>query len=688
MMKISLIKTKMSLCIISLLIACIGITAISNIYYSKLNMKELMETSIEDNLYTYKKIIDLKLSSVRSTCTDISHNKSIINLLTALDNQADFKLAPSYVSVFMSGSQYINEKVKQSDIIDTLTILDINGQVCLSSRVSSVGTTFFQFSSFKKALTSGDGFVGQSMYSAQSSKTVIPICEPIKLDNGKVIGLALMTIKPEFITQDLDTMTILGTHNTYPILFDQNALILSHPKQDLVGTMFADKNILSVARSLIKEKKQLHSGQFNYTDQDSMRKLQYISLDTVNWVLGISTDPHESIQMITDLEHSSLWTLLISLVIGTFSALFMSAKITSPLSKATQIIEEIAKLNLTVTSPSKKLTQLKNELGQMIRATLSTKLILENIVRSLLHHAKEMDTSAKEMNTLNKEVLEDVIHTKDVTEALATNMFLMNSNTQEIHAELEIVNDNIKSISSSINDGKNVALHITTKAHELSEKAQVENQRELDTYHAVKLQIEASVERAQIVSKIHVLVEHIKEITKQTNLLALNASIEAARAGDVGKGFSVVAAEITTLAQQSAHTVVEIQSTIQEVLQATETLRKDSLNLMSFTKKQIDIHRLRIDDHATTYAEDASTVYKILEVLDQNAERLKLSSDAIITSMDEVSCTIADNTTGVSHIFDKTSDISNRMHQLEAKSTRNKEISIELDTLVNQFTLT
>lgn len=110
MMKISSIKTKMSFCIISLLIACIGITAISNIYYSKLNMKELMETSIEDNLYTYQKIIDLKLSSVRSTCTDISRNKSVINLLTALDNQADFKVVPSSVSEFMSGSQYINEK--------------------------------------------------------------------------------------------------------------------------------------------------------------------------------------------------------------------------------------------------------------------------------------------------------------------------------------------------------------------------------------------------------------------------------------------------------------------------------------------------------------------------------------------------------------------------------------------------
>lgn len=687
MIKMSSIKTKMSLCIIGLLIACMGTTAISNIYYSKRNMNELMETSIEDNLYTYKKIIDLKVNSVRNTCLEISRNQYLVDLLIALNNQTDFKIAPSSVSEFISGSQYISEKVKQSDIMDNLIILDINGKVCLSSRSSSIGTTYSQFSSFRKALTSGEGFVGQSMYSAQSSKIVIPICEPIKSDDGKIIGLALMTIKPEFITQDLDTMTILGTQNTYPILFDQNALILSHSEKDLVGSMFADKNILSVAHSLIKEKEQLHSGQFDYTDQDNQRELQYISLDTVNWVLGISTDPNENIQMITDLERSSLWALLISLVIGTFSTLFMSAKITSPLSKATQIIEEIAKLNLTAEPPSKKLTKLKNEVGQMIRATLSTKSTLENMIRSLLHHANEMDTSAKEMNALNQEVLEDVIHTKDVTEALASNMSLMNSNTQEIHAELEMVNENIKSISTSINEGKNVALHITTKAQELSEKSQIENQKELDTYHEVKLQIEASVERAQVVSKIHVLVGHIKEITKQTNLLALNASIEAARAGDVGKGFSVVAAEITTLAQQSAHTVVEIQATIHEVLQATEALRKDSLDLMNFTKEQIDIHRLRIDDHAMTYTEDASTVYKILEALNQNAERLKLSSDAIITSMDEVSCTIADNTTGVSHIFDRTSDISNRMCQLEAKSIRNKQISVELDTLVNQFTL-
>lgn len=687
MIKMSSIKTKMSLCIIGLLIACIGITAISNIYYSKLNMKQLMETSIEDNLYTYKKIIDLKVNSVRSNCAEIARNKYVVSLLTSLNKKADLKVAPSSVLAFIPGSKYINEKVKQSDIIDNLMILDTKGRVCLSSSTGGIGTTFSQFSLFKEILTTGEGYVGQSMYSAQSSKTVIPIGEPIKSDSGQIIGLALMTIKPEFITQDLDAMTILDTHDTHPILFDQNALILSHPQKDLVGTMFTDKNILSVAHSLIKEKGQLHYGQFDYTDQNELRELQYVSLDTVNWVLGISTNPNESIQMITDLERSSLWTLLISIIIGSISAFLMSARITSPLKKATQIIEEIAKLNLTANPPTKKLTQQKNEVGQMVRATLSTKSTLENIVRHLLHHAKEIDVSAKEMDDLNKEVLVDVMSTKDVTEALATNMSLMNSSTQEIHAELEMVNENIKGISSSINEGKDVAMHISTRANELRNKAKIENQKELDTYHEVKLQMEASVEQAQVVSKIHVLVEHIKDITKQTNLLALNASIEAARAGDVGKGFSVVAAEITTLAQQSAHTVVEIQETIKEVLQATHLLREDSLNLMSFTKGQIDAHNLRIKEHATTYAEDASTVYKILETLNQNAEKLRFSSDSIINSMNEVSCTIADNTTGVSHIFGRTSDISLRMHQIETKSIRNKEIAIELDTLVNKFNL-
>lgn len=687
MIKMSSIKTKMSLCIIGLLIACIGITAISNIYYSKLNMKQLMETSIEDNLYTYKKIIDLKVNSVRSDCTEIARNKHVVSLLTSLNKQTDLKVAPSSILSFIPGSQYINEKVQQSDIIDNLMILDTQGRVCLSSSTGGIGTTFSQFSLFKEILTTGEGYVGQSMYSAQSSKTVIPIGEPIKSDSGQIIGLALMTIKPEFITQDLDTMTILDTHDTHPILFDQNALILSHPQKDLVGTMFTDKNILNVAHSLIKAKGQLHYGQFHYTDQNKPRELQYVSLDTVNWVLGISTNPNESIQMITDLERSSLWTLLISIIIGSISAFLMSARITSPLKKATQIIEEIAKLNLTANPPTKKLTQQKNEVGQMVRATLSTKSTLENIVRHLLHHAKEIDVSAKEIDALNKEILVDVMSTKDVTEALATNMSLMNSSTQEIHAELEMVNQNIKDISSSINEGKDVAMHISTRANELRNKAKIENQKELDTYHEVKLQMEASVEQAQVVSKIHVLVEHIKDITKQTNLLALNASIEAARAGDVGKGFSVVAAEITTLAQQSAHTVVEIQETIKEVLQATHLLREDSLNLMSFTKGQIDAHNLRIEEHATTYAEDASTVYKILETLNQNAEKLRFSSDSIINSMNEVSCTIADNTTGVSHIFGRTSDISLRMHQIETKSIRNKEIAIELDTLVNKFNL-
>ena len=94
--------------------------------------------------------------------------------------------------------------------------------------------------------------------------------------------------------------------------------------------------------------------------------------------------------------------------------------------------------------------------------------------------------------------------------------------------------------------------------------------------------LEVAIENSRSVEKINSLTSEILSISSQTNLLALNASIEAARAGDAGKGFSVVADEIRVLADNSRDTANNIQHISVAVTQAVEELARDANEMLNF----------------------------------------------------------------------------------------------------------
>lgn len=244
----------------------------------------------------------------------------------------------------------------------------------------------------------------------------------------------------------------------------------------------------------------------------------------------------------------------------------ISRQVTTPLLQGVATLDSVARGDLTVMpQPSSS-----NEIGQINRVAAEMVQTLRNIVRDMEQTVSVLNLASGELKGSAEQV---ACSSQNISSSLTT----LSAEADQERSELKNVVDEIQNMIEDVKETYNKieslagracgAAAQTTQGAAAVEETVAQMSRIGGTVRQATAVVDQLASKSEEINKI---VEVIKSIAGQTNLLALNAAIEAARAGEQGKGFAVVADEVRKLSEQSAQAALEIAGLIRQIQQETQ----------------------------------------------------------------------------------------------------------------------
>ncbi len=475
-------------------------------------------------------------------------------------------------------------------------------------------------------------------------------------------------------------------------------------KADVEGTSridLTDTNGNKIIQGFIELVKKDGAGFYDYyfprpNETEALPKRAYVKLfEPFGWIIGTgnyiddidATIAAQNDQMKSEIVTASLFlvgAIVVTLILGMFMAFIFGSALAKPILKLSEVLNKTSNLDIKNDDTYDYLLNYKDETGVIAKAVANLRNVLRSLIEEMQRDSVQLENSSDELRRVveyGREGIDAVTQTVGDFASGATSQaqdaMLASEKMEELAKEIEETVSSAAKLKVYTNAVAQSNIEGVRQLSELNDKFQMTSKaNDLLSENVGTLTIKSS--------SIVQITNTIQQIAEQTNLLALNAAIEAARAGEAGRGFAVVADEIRKLAEETSKSTTQIDKIIREILSEIEQTEQN----MSSSNEAVKVSANVLGNVQMAFEAIEKSISDTLMQLDSistNIQNVNMNKDNATESIHGISAITEENAAAAEEIAATMDTQAELMRGIQDNSAEVKNIADDMTKIIGRF---
>lgn len=628
-------------------------------------MKSDVDNTVDQlvsDLNSYNQTVQIVKESLQSNNLKLA--KSVRELLTGQDSYTTEELAS------------IANKIGVSEV----NVMSEEGVMEFSSNPDLIGyeyDSFEQSAPFMEAITNNNFELAQEPSVRGADNKMFMYIGVARQDRPGMFQLGMEPVEYQQVVESINLQDEIEKNSFaetgYTFIADAKGMITAHPQEDLVGKPITD---LSFGDSVDSNE----NGEFFYEESGTSKYVAFEQTSDGHLIIA-EVEVNDYLDSVNSLMSKLILCSVIIIIISVLVVLLYTKRsIAKPMGEIQNAMEQIAAGNLTQTHNSTR----KDEIGLIYSHLNQMAATLKELVGSISNNSDQVAASAEELAASAEQTGKATEQIASSIQEVAAGTDKQMQSVEESSVTINKLAGGMQEIADRVTHGSAVAADTSVRADEGAENIQLAIKQMntiSDTFSDLSSTVKVLGDRS---NQINQIVQVITDISSQTNLLALNAAIEAARAGEQGKGFAVVADEVRKLAEQSSNSAQQIAQLISAIQEETTK----AVNSMNLAAKEVSEGIGVVNDSGESFVKIRQAINEVENQFHQvssSIQEITVATEQVVASINvisEVAEVAADGTQSVSAA---TQEQLASMEEISASASSLTNMAEDLQKAVGKF---